>query len=35
MRIGKAAGDDGITVDLLKERGDIVLEELAGLFSEY
>ncbi|WP_265430092.1 RNA-directed DNA polymerase, partial [Klebsiella pneumoniae] len=34
MKRGKAAGDDGITVDLLKEGGDIVLEKLTVLFSE-
>lgn len=34
MKRGKAAGDDGITVDLLKDGGYIVLEKLAKLFSE-
>lgn len=33
MKKGKAAGDDGITIDL-KEGGDIILERLAELFSE-
>lgn len=35
MKRGKAAGVDGITVDLLKEGEDIVLEKLAVvLFSK-
>lgn len=31
---GKAARDDGITVNLLKERNDVVLEKLTTVFSE-
>lgn len=34
MNRGKAAGDDGITTDHLKEGRDIALEKLAKLFSE-
>lgn len=34
MKIGKAAGDDSITVDLLNEGDDVVLEKLAVLISE-
>lgn len=33
MKRGKSARDDGKTVDLLKEGGDIVLQKLANLFS--
>lgn len=34
MKRGTAAGDDDITVDLLKDRGDIGREQSAVLFSE-
>lgn len=35
VKIGKGAGDDGVTLELLKDRGDIVLKKLAVLFSEF
>lgn len=31
MKRGKAAGNDGIAVDLLKDGGNIILEKLAKL----
>lgn len=34
MNIGKDAGEDGTTVDLLKEGGDNALKKLAALFSQ-
>ena len=34
MQRGKAAGDDQVTSDLLKDGGQIVLEKLATLFTK-
>ena len=34
MTRGKAAGEDGITVDLIKDGGDIMLEKLAALYTQ-
>lgn len=34
MKIQRAAGEDGITMDLLTEEGDSVLEKLPVLFSD-
>ena len=34
VRRGKAAGEDQVTADLLKDGGQIVLEKLATLYTE-
>ena len=34
MTRGKAAGEDGITVNLFKDGGDIMLEKLADLYTQ-